>query len=119
MGRNRKTIFCDIDGTLIKHKETLHRMIYDDPIVLPGVIDKITEWRDKDYYIILTTARPHGCKQTTEDQLRYMGIFYDRLIMGLPTGPRVVINDKKPDGMVTAFAVSLERDTGLGDINDI
>jgi hypothetical protein len=33
--------------------------------------------------------------------------------MGLPVGPRVVINDIKPSGLQTAIAVNLVRNTGL------
>jgi hypothetical protein len=36
--------------------------------------------------------------------------------MGLPVGPRVVINDMKPDGFITSFAVSLNRDEGLTNV---
>jgi phosphatidate phosphatase PAH1 len=113
MQRNRKTIFCDIDGTLFEHKKDLHAMITKDPSILPGVIEKFSEWRNKDYYIILTTARPEGCRNITEKQLASFGIFYDRMIMGLPVGPRVVINDKKPDGLITSYAVCIERNDGL------
>jgi phosphatidate phosphatase PAH1 len=116
MRRNRKTIFCDIDGTLFEHKKDLHAMVTEEPCILPGVIEKFSEWRSKDYYIMLTTARPEGCRNITEKQLASFGIFYDRLVMGLPVGPRVVINDKKPDGLITSEAVCLIRDSGLLDV---
>jgi len=116
MQRNRKTIFCDIDGTLFEHKKDLHAMITKDPSILPGVIEKFRERRNKDYYIIITTARPEGCRNITEKQLASFGIFYDRMIMGLPVGPRVVINDKKPDGLITSEAICLVRNSGLLDV---
>ena len=108
----RKTIFCDIDGTIFKHQKTLNKMITQAEL-LPGIMDKFLEWRTKDYYIVLTTARPKGCRRITEQQLYGFGIFFDELIMGLPSGPRVLINDTKPDGTITSHAIALERDTGL------
>ena len=111
---DRKTIFCDIDGTIFKHRySSLHDIMTCNPVLLPGVIKKFIEWRSKDYYIVLTTARPEGCRRTTEEHLAIYGLFYDQLVMGLPVGPRVVINDKKPNGMVTSYAISLERNEGL------
>lgn len=109
----RKTVFCDIDGTIFMHKENLHDMVAFSPSVLPGVISRFLEWREKDYYIILTTARPEGTREATERQLRINGIFYDQLVMGLPVGPRVVINDRKPNGTNTAEAICIPRNEGL------
>lgn len=111
----RKTIFCDIDGTIFKHQKQLNLMIQNSEL-LPNVIEKFLEWRSKEYYIVLTTARPEGCRSITENQLHNFGIFYDQLIMGLPTGPRVVINDKKADGTITSFAICVERNSGLENI---
>jgi hypothetical protein len=113
MRNNRKTIFCDIDGTIFWHHDDLYSIVTFVPKLLPGVINKILEWRQKDYYIVLTTARPEGCRSITQKQLDRHGIFYDQLIMGLPVGPRVIINDKKPDGMITADSVCVDRNIGL------
>jgi hypothetical protein len=92
-------------------------MMTERPSLLPGVQEKFQEWREKDYYIILTTARPEGCRSTTESQLVSYGLFWDKLVMGLPVGPRVLINDVKPSGLQTAIAVNLLRNVGLGDIH--
>ena len=116
MGFSRKTIFCDIDGTIFEHKNNLVDMLSKKAKLLPGVIEKFLQWREKDYYIILTTARPEGCRLITEQQLHSFGIFYNQLIMGLPTGPRVVINDKKSDGKITSFSVCIDRNLGLTDL---
>lgn len=94
-------------------------MLTEPPILLPGVIERFTEWRLKDYFILITTARPEGTRRTTEQQLSSFGIFYDKLIMGLPTGSRMVVNDRKPDGMNTAEAVCLDRNAGLSSRDDL
>lgn len=117
MFRNlRKTVLCDIDGTLIQHKDSLAEMVKGEMDVLPGVYFKLQEWREKDYYIVLTTARPEGSRGVTERQLAKVGIYYDQLVMGLPIGPRVVINDRKPDGTDTAQGVCVERNKGLSHV---
>jgi hypothetical protein len=55
-------------------------------------------------------------RAATEKQLAELGIFYDQLIMGMGGGPRIVINDNKPSGQETAFAINLERNKGINDI---
>jgi hypothetical protein len=116
MPTRRKTIFIDIDGTLFHHKDNLYHMIKEEPILLDGTLEKFLEWRAKEYYIVLTTARTEGCRKATEEQLYNAGIFYDQLVMGLPAGPRVLINDIKPNGMLTAEAVNLVRNKGIYEV---
>lgn len=112
-----KTIFCDIDGTLVKHNFPTNNT---DPLktlkLLPGTIEKISEWDAKGYNIILTTGRRESMRKATEEQLAEAGIIYDQLIMGIGGGDRIVINDCKPDGRQTAFAFNLKRDEGIGGI---
>ena len=115
-----KTIFCDIDGTLIRHDppseafRTDYRMV-----VLDGTLEKLLEWDRLGYNIILTTGRRESTRVMTERQLNEVGIFYDQLIMGLGGGERCIINDNKPDGTVTARAISVSRNEGIKNINRI
>ena len=82
--------------------------------LLPGTLEKISEWDRKCYRIILTTGRREGARVETEKQLREAGIIYDQLIMGISGATRVLINDKKPDGITkTAFAYNLIRNEGI------
>jgi hypothetical protein len=113
----KKTIFIDIDGTLIKHKGNLTTMLTSNIEILPGVIYKLNEWESKGYIIILTTGRKECLRKITEEQLLKNGIFYDQLIMGLNRGERILINDIKPNNnMRVATAIQVERDKGLSDI---
>lgn len=112
-----KTILIDIDGTILYHKRDLYRMTTEEPIVLPNVIERFLQWRKEGCHIILTTARTEGCRHITEKQLAKVGIFYDNLVMGLTSGPRVLINDTKPNGKKTAVAFSIPRDIGLGEVD--
>ena len=116
MNNKQKTIFLDIDGTLFQHKGTLDRMLTEEPVVLNCVIEQFVKWRTAGHYIVLTTARAEGTRSATEAQLLNNGVFFDQLIMGLTNGPRVLINDTKPDGTKTASSHSISRDEGLADI---
>jgi hypothetical protein len=36
--------------------------------------------------------------------------------MDLPKGERILINDRKPDGLAMAVAVNLQRNAGFGEV---
>jgi len=114
----KKTLFIDIDGTLVKHQGNLSKMITNEMEILPGVIEKLNEWNEAGNCIILTTGRKETLRKITEEGLLKNGIFYDQLIMGLTRGERVVINDKKPgNDMSVAYAIQINRNEGLKNIN--
>lgn len=112
------TIICDIDGTLTEHANpyTSSKPSYVMK-VLNGTIEKLLEWEKKGYRIILLTGRKESLRQATIQQLSEAGIFYDQLIMGVGGGVRYLINDNKPTGDVAAFAINVERNKGIKDIN--
>lgn len=117
MNERPKTIFCDIDGVLLKHHGDVTKQHLLDPIVLEGVLDKIKEWDLKGYKIILVTGRRESTRQHTENQLTEAGILYDQLIMGISGGQRVLINDLKTNSNdPTAISFNLERNKGLLEI---
>ena len=113
------TIFCDIDGTLIKGVPPNEYVLNDFKAeILEGTINKLIDWERKGYRIILTTGRKESMREQTVKQLQDVGIMYDLLIMGLGSGPRYLINDKRPENsQETAFAINLEKDKGILDIN--
>jgi FMN phosphatase YigB (HAD superfamily) len=113
MSEMKKTIFLDIDGCIFKHKGNMSTQ-FENPELLPGVIEKLNEWDAEGYKIILTTGRKNSMRKLTEMQLEKFGIFYDELIMGINRGERIIINDKKPNSDVTvASAIIIERNEGL------
>lgn len=114
-----KTILLDIDGTLIEHVAPGAPDYYERTSkLLPGVIKKFQEWDAKGYNIILITGRRESSREFTENQLIKLGLFWDQLIMGVGGGPRILINDIKPTGEKTAFAINIERNKGLDGITD-
>jgi len=113
-----KTIICDIDGTLFKHNLPAFNTEENSKLeLLPGTLEKFSEWDKKGYNIILLTGRRESMRKATESQLAKHHIFYDQLIMGCGGGPRVLINDDKPDGTKAAFVINLERNKGIKDID--
>ena len=118
MTNKSKTIFCDLDGTLVKHSNPIE---IQDPNyeleVLPGTHDKLREWDSKGYHVIITTGRKESARKATEEQLRFAGIVYDQLIMGFGGGDRILINDRKSNKKEdTAYAINLTRNRGVKDV---
>ena len=109
----KKAIFCDIDGTILKHHGTTQRVIKKRPKLLKGVLERFDHWDERGYTIIIVTGRRESLRELTENQLRKFGLFWDYLIMGLGPGCRLLIGDNTPDGDITNFAISLERDGGF------
>lgn len=115
-----KTIIIDIDGTLVKHKGSLSKVTKDynpEEKALEGVVEKIDEWESEGYNIILISGRKESSRRFTEKQLEKMGVFYDQLILGVGGGARYLVNDRKPDGTLTAYAYNVERNKGLKDLS--
>lgn len=116
-----KAIFLDIDGCIFKHPghPNNHTTPLSELELLNGVKDAFNNWIMKEHKIILVTGRKECTRLETESQLRYHGLVWDQLIMGVGGGLRVLINDKKPthDGD-TATAYTLERNIGLS-VNQI
>lgn len=120
MDKRPKTLFIDIDGTLFFHSEvrTDCAKSVSKAQLLPGVLDKFNEWDKLGYKIILVTGRRESDRYITEQQLRYYGIFYDQLVMGITGGERILINDTKPASLEsTARAFTIPRNEGIKDLD--
>lgn len=114
----RKTVFVDIDGTIIHFLTPFSQSITNPSSneLLPGVYDTFQEWEAEGSCIILTTARPECLRNITEQHLLSLGLFWHQLIMNVGNGPRLLINDRKPNGDLSAFAINVPRNKGLTDI---
>jgi hypothetical protein len=111
-----KTIFIDIDGTIVYQKDNLSDVVLEAPAILPGVLDKFNSWNWCGYKIVITTGRKESTRESTEQELRVLGLFWDRLIMGLDAGgERILINNS--DEHPTAQAITVKTNQGLEKIN--
>ncbi len=116
MNKRSKTIICDIDCVLLKHaNEGLSAQLEQSP--LDGTIEKLTDWDRKGYNIILITGRRESQRELTEKQLGICKIFYDKLVMGVGGGDRILINDRKPNSeRDTAYSINLNRNEGVNNV---
>ena len=114
MGVKKGTIFCDLDGTLIKHV-SVPTQSGDDIELLDGSVEKMKEFRQKGYVIVLTTGRTQSNIFGVLETLRSIGLEFDQIICDLPIGPRHLINDSKDDE-VRSFSHAMKRDAGIKDV---
>ena len=113
-----KTLFVDIDGTVLKHMHSITDVYNNDPIVLPGVVEKLNEWDSQGHRIIFVTARKESTRALTEQQLRKFGLAWDQLIMGVGNGERYLINDKlERKDMDRAAAINVVTDEGFNSVS--
>jgi predicted mannosyl-3-phosphoglycerate phosphatase (HAD superfamily) len=105
---SRPTVFLDIDGTIVKHN--YNPEIYDD-IFVKGAEEVLRELQEKNYLIILVTSRIQKHCERLLEVLARKRIFVT-LISDLPTGRRILINDKKYNED-KAIAINVKRDGGF------
>ena len=111
------TILIDLDGTIIKQNEN-YSVNPKELELLPGSLETLRTWKNQGHQIVITTGRPKEYEQAIIHALSELGITYDTIITGLPSGPRLVINDKKPYNsfIEMASAIQLPRNKGISEI---
>ena len=115
---NKKTIFCDIDGTIFK--QVPYDLINEvEFTILPGVKEKFEEWLNSKYIIILVSGREESKRDITLKQLDNAGIKYNQLILGIGSEDRFIINNntKNEPDINRAYAISVKRDEGFNFTN--
>ena len=108
-----KTIFCDIDGTLLEHREPSKIASGEKAHILPNTIQVLKQWDRSGNNIILVTGRKESMRKATELELSQLGVIYDKLLMGIGGGDRILINDRKPDGRLASWSINPNRNNGL------
>lgn len=116
-----KTVFLDLDGCVFEHRGQGTCDQWSSYNLLPGTVEAFNEWERRGYCVVLVTSRKESCRARLVWQLANLGLFYDRLIMGVPSGQRVVINDQKADSNEpeSARAIVLKRNQGLKEVADL
>lgn len=105
----KPTIFCDIDGTLVK---SMHRPYDGEYEVLEKNYKVIKSEYDRGCQIIFTTARPLSAQEVTMMMLRQLGFTNNcKLIMDLHNAPRILINDYHATNRYpSAISYNVKRD---------
>jgi len=106
--RNECSIFFDIDGVLLKHSDHSSNNLKQN-LPLRDNIQTLKDLKSKNHKIILTTARSNKYRDGLELLLQKMQIPYDVLVTGLASGPRILINDRKPSKPFTVQANAIEN----------
>ena len=112
-----RTYFIDIDGTLLVHggkNQVLNALT--EGRCTPGAQQFINDLLAYGHHVVLTTGRCENLRELTVSQLERCGITYHQLVMGLPPGVRILINDSKSDLPTTAYGITVKRDKGLLDL---
>jgi len=116
--RKHETVFCDVDGVLLQHKNNSNDILEENQVILGGV-EKINQWFSSGKTIILTTARPERTRKTFTKMMQDIGIRSHQIVMGLNPGPRYLINDIKPSNpfVKQANCYNLERNYGIRELS--
>jgi hypothetical protein len=88
---NKVSIFCDIDGTLVKAQPRNTYHIPPDPLV--NNIKILKKLLSEGNEIIFVTSRPESARNNTQTMLNNLGFGGCKLLMGLQNSKRIVIND--------------------------
>lgn len=107
----QKCWLLDLDGTIVKHNGYL---LDGHDTLLEGAAEFFRGLSPADTVIILT-ARTEEYREMTEQFLKDAGIRYDRILYNMPMGERILVNDSKPSGLKTAYAVCPERNVFMQD----
>jgi len=113
-----KTIFTDIDGTLV-HQVRFENIDPFNSVALPGVVEKMTQWFKEGHHIVLTTARPEELRDLTIQEMDLLGIPFHQLVMGIGRAERILINnasEERPQE-VRADAIQVQKNGGFENIN--
>lgn len=104
------TWIFDLDGTIVKHNGYL---IDGHDTLLPGAFAFLNNIPENDM-VIIVTSREEKYKNMTETFLANNKIRYDHIIFNAPYGERILVNDDKPSGLRTGYAISSKRDEWCG-----
>ena len=100
------TWIFDLDGTVVKHNGY---KIDGADTFLEGAKDFLENIPPKDM-IIFITSRTDDEREITEKFLRENHVRHNAIIYNAPLGERILLNDNKPKGLITALAVQRRRD---------
>jgi hypothetical protein len=108
-----KTIFCDIDGVVVKSACNYMKPYLGPATSLRENVDVLNKLQASGKtMLIMTTARAEKFRDVTVEQLKREGLNYDALIMGLLHAKRIVVNDfAASNPYPSCEAINIKRNT--------
>ena len=100
------TWIFDLDGTIVRHNGYL---LDGQDTLLTGALEFLHKIPEKDM-VIIVTSREEKYRALTENFLKGNKIRYDYIIFNAPYGERILVNDDKPSGLKSSYAISSKRD---------
>jgi dTDP-glucose pyrophosphorylase len=113
-----KTIIIDFDGVLIRHDDAggsnskQKKFIYPTKAISSNV-DLIKNEYKNGSFIVVMSARPENERRNVMKELSKFKINYHKILLGVASGSRVVVNDKKKShpNIKTAIAIETRRNS--------
>lgn len=108
----KPTIFCDIDGTIVRNQTPYGKDSYDSaPVILERNVATLRRALEQGCQIIFTTSRRSRWRPQTARLLESLGFGDCQLIMDLHHARRILINDYAPTNTYpSAMAFNIKRD---------
>ena len=113
-----KTIIIDFDGVLIRHDDAggsnskQKKFIYPTKAISSNV-DLIKNEYKNGSFIVVMSARPENERRNVMKELSKFKINYHKILLGVASGSRIIINDKKKShpNIKTAIAIETIRNS--------
>jgi len=102
-----KTWLIDVDGVVFFHNN--YKRTGKDKLIKEFKL--FTNQISENDYIVLLTSRKKKYEKLTKGSLKKFKIRYDKIIFEVPKGERILINDIKPRGLITAHAINIKRNS--------
>lgn len=108
-----KTLFVDLDGTLVTNTSYQFSPYIGEGVALQNNIDYLNRlYSTGRVKIIITTSRPKEFYDLTINELTNKNIPFDEVIMGLPHTQRILINDfANSNPYPSCLAINISRNT--------
>lgn len=105
------TIFCDVDGVLLENGSKFGPKKWETDAIKENVKHLADLQRNGNIYLVITSSRPEEQEKYIRKILKELELFPDRMVLGLPHGRRVLVNDySSTNTFPSAIALNLERD---------
>lgn len=101
---NKNTIFCKIEGSLINENNNN---------IIESIVNKINNAYDQGNIIVLTTNKPENMRNQLINILNNNNIKFSKLLMGLPNGPQISINNYDDNNNHKSFSFSTKKNEGF------